>query len=205
MKIVQLDPATLVPYEHNARTHEPLQVKQIIASIEEFGFTNPILIDADKGIIAGHGRVEAALRMELKKVPTITLNNLTPEQKRAYILADNKIALNSGWDEDLLIQELEQIEGMDLDFEMTGFSLDEFDALQLGQLANEEDDSATSIASKPEGNTNDSADDSVMFSAPVSDEQYNAILDAITICKSKHKVKHTGTALAIICKEWSNE
>ena len=96
----------LVPYANNARTHSPDQVEQIIASIKEFGWTNPILIDGENGIIAGHGRFEAATRLNLPRVPVIKLDHLTDVQKRAYILADNKLALNAGWNEELLADEL---------------------------------------------------------------------------------------------------
>ena len=92
----------LAPYERNARTHSAEQVAQIAASIQEFGFTNPILVDGADGILAGHGRLAAAKDMGLAEVPVIVLDHLSPEQRRAYILADNKLALNAGWDIDLL-------------------------------------------------------------------------------------------------------
>ncbi|MGG5819117.1 ParB N-terminal domain-containing protein [Falsiroseomonas sp. HW251] len=94
--------AELIPYARNARTHSDAQVAQIAASIREFGFTNPILVDGERGVIAGHGRLMAARKLGLTEVPTIELSHLTPAQRRAYILADNKLALNAGWDDDLL-------------------------------------------------------------------------------------------------------
>ena len=119
----------LIPYAKNSRTHDDAQVAQIAASIREFGFTNPVLIDADGGIIAGHGRVLAARKLKLDAVPCIMLDHLTDTQKRAYVIADNKLAMNAGWDEELLKLELDELklEGFDLD--LTGFSLDEIDAL----------------------------------------------------------------------------
>lgn len=94
---------SLIPYARNARTHSEEQIAQIAASIREFGWTNPILTDGDKGVIAGHGRLAAARKLELTEVPVIELGHLSPEQKKAYILADNRIALNSGWDEELQV------------------------------------------------------------------------------------------------------
>src|SRR5450755_3824179 len=93
--------AELVPYARNARTHADAQVAQIAASIREFGFTNPVLVDGERGVIAGHGRLLAARKLGMTEVPTIELSHLTVAQKRAYVLADNKLALNAGWDDDM--------------------------------------------------------------------------------------------------------
>ena len=131
MRIVQVELEKLIPYARNARTHSDEQVAQVAASIREFGFTNPVLIDEDDGIIAGHGRVMAARKLELDKVPCIRLSHLTEPQKRAYILADNKLAENAGWDSELLAIELEEISLEGLDLELTGFSLEEIDAIRL--------------------------------------------------------------------------
>lgn len=123
--------SALRPYIKNARGHSPGQVRQIVASIREFGFTNPILIDADNEVIAGHGRLLAARELGLAEVPAIRLESLSKEQARALRLADNKIALNSAWDEDLLRVELGELKGMDITFalEVTGFSGGEIDLL----------------------------------------------------------------------------
>ena len=102
MEIISRSPDELIPYANNSRTHSPDQVSQIAASIKEFGFSNPILIDSECGIIAGHGRLLAANKLKLDEVPTITLANLSEAQKKAYIIADNKLALNAGWDDELL-------------------------------------------------------------------------------------------------------
>jgi DNA modification methylase len=118
----------LIPYVNNARTHDDSQVTQIASSIREFGFNNPVLIDKDNGIIAGHGRVMAAKKLGLIEVPTITLDHLTEAQRKAYILADNRIALNSGWDNELLALELQELD-TNIDLSLLGFDADELNAL----------------------------------------------------------------------------
>ncbi|RMF03028.1 MAG: DNA modification methylase [Alphaproteobacteria bacterium] len=125
-------PAQLTPYAGNARTHSEEQVAQIAASIAEFGFTNPILADGNGVIIAGHGRLLAAQRLGLDKVPVITLDHLTDAQRRALVIADNKIAENAGWDEDMLRAELQALEEMDFDLDLVGFSDAELDELLNG-------------------------------------------------------------------------
>jgi ParB-like chromosome segregation protein Spo0J len=121
--------SALVPYARNARTHSDAQVAQIAASIAEFGWTNPILVDGEKGLIAGHGRLLAARKLELNEVPVIELSHLTPEQKKAYILADNRLAENAGWDQELLKLELAELKSADFDLELMGFSDKELDEL----------------------------------------------------------------------------
>lgn len=121
--------ADLIPYVRNARTHSDAQIAQIAASIREFGFTNPVLVDGDNGIIAGHGRVLAARKLGMDKVPCIELSHLSDRQKRAYVLADNKLALNAGWDDELLALELGDLRDLDFDLDLTGFGADE-----LGRL-----------------------------------------------------------------------
>jgi hypothetical protein len=120
---------TLIPYVNNARMHSDEQVTQIASSIKEFGFNVPILIDKDKGIIAGHGRLMAAKKLGHKEVPTIRLEHLSEVQKKAYILADNKIALNSTWDEQLLRLELEALGEEGVDLEQLGFSPEDIDEM----------------------------------------------------------------------------
>ena len=119
----------LKKYEQNARTHSEEQVEKIAASIREFGFTNPILIDKDGEIIAGHGRLEAATLMELDEVPVIMLGHLSDTQKRAYVLADNRLALDAGWDEDILARELQRLDEEGYDLANTGFAEEEIIAL----------------------------------------------------------------------------
>ncbi len=124
----------LRPYERNPRTHSPDQITKIAASLLEFGWTNPILVDSEAGIIAGHGRLLAARELGMDTVPVIELSHLTEAQKRAYVIADNRLALDAGWDEDLLAEELKALEDLDFNLELTGFDLDE-----LGDLLAEEE------------------------------------------------------------------
>jgi ParB-like chromosome segregation protein Spo0J len=112
----------LVPYDRNARTHSSEQIAQIAASIQEFGFTNPILVDGKDGIIAGHGRLQAARELAMDTVPVVVLDHLTPAQKRAYVLADNKLALNAGWDDDLLAEEITALQLEDFELSTLGWS-----------------------------------------------------------------------------------
>lgn len=114
--------AKLIPDARNARTHSPEQIDQIAASIREFGWTNPVLIDEKDGIIAGHGRVLAAAKLAFDPVPCLALSGLSAAQRRAYLLADNKLALNAGWDEALLRVELADLRGMAFDLSLVGFS-----------------------------------------------------------------------------------
>lgn len=126
----------LVPYARNARKHEPWQVAQIAASIKEFGFTNPVLIDETGEIVAGHGRVMAALKLELPEVPCIVLGHLTKTQRKAYVLADNQLALNSSWDMGLLSVELDELKLDGFDLDVLGFpqDIDEVIASSIGSL-----------------------------------------------------------------------
>lgn len=126
-QIVEQPITALRPYARNARTHSKKQVKQIAASIERFGFTNPVLVSDDGEIIAGHGRVEAAKLLGMAKVPTLPLSHLTEAERRAYVLADNKLALNAGWDKEILAIELQALVDLEFDVEVTGFSLAEID------------------------------------------------------------------------------
>ena len=119
----------LLPYARNARTHDDAQVAQIAASIKEFGFNNPILIADDQSIVAGHGRLAAARKLGLTEVPVVRLSHLSDTQRKAYILADNRLALNAGWDNDLLKLELQELEIDGVDLEMLGFSKEELDGL----------------------------------------------------------------------------
>lgn len=137
-------PANLKPYSGNARTHSKKQVRQIADSIQRFGFNNPVLISDNNEIIAGHGRVKAAESLGLTSVPTLRLSHLSAEERRAYILADNKLALNAGWDQQLLAIELEALIDLDFDVTLTGFSLAEVD-LTL-DLARESDPASASTA-----------------------------------------------------------
>lgn len=129
---------SLIPYARNARTHSPEQVEQIARSIKEFGFLNPVIISANGGILAGHCRVLAAGKLGLKEIPCILETHLTDTQKRAYVLADNQLALNAGWDEELLKIELAELQNEDFNLDLLGFSLEEIE-----NLLKQPDDPAT--------------------------------------------------------------
>lgn len=119
----------LIPYINNSRTHDDIHIKQIASSIKEFGFTNPILIDEDNMTIAGHGRLMAAKSLNIDEVPTITLTNLNEEQRKAYVIADNKLALNAGWDMDILKNELQELSDMDYNLDLIGFDIKELESI----------------------------------------------------------------------------
>lgn len=129
MQVEKLAIERLIPYVNNSRTHSEEQVAQVAASIREFGFTNPILIDESDSIIAGHGRLMAAKKLSLVEVPCIRLAHLSDAQKKAYVIADNKLALNAGWDEDLLALELEDLKELNFDLDLLGFDVDELNKL----------------------------------------------------------------------------
>ena len=122
MKVEQTPIDKIIPYVSNSRTHDDAQISQIAASIKEFGFNNPVLLDGDKGIIAGHGRVLAAKKLGLSKVPTIELKHLSENQRKAYIIADNKLALNAGWDMELLTLEMGDLQAEGFDLSLIGFN-----------------------------------------------------------------------------------
>ncbi len=134
MQITEVAVEALIPYAKNSRTHDDAQVAQIAASIKEFGWTNPILVDGDKGIIAGHGRLMAARKLGLTKVPVIELKDMTEAQKKAYVIADNKLAMNAGWDIDFLKLELQDLEDADFDLSLTGFDDKELDQLLAPEI-----------------------------------------------------------------------
>ena len=129
----------LKPYENNARTHSEEQVEKIARSIEEFGFINPVIIDSDFGIIAGHGRVLGAQKLGMEEVPCLFVEDLTETQKRAYILADNKLALDAGWDDEILKQEIKALDDLNFDVSIAGFDIEDFDFNQ-SDIEFEEDD-----------------------------------------------------------------
>jgi hypothetical protein len=140
-KMVSVD--SLIPYARNSRTHSDEQVAQIAASIREFGFLSPIIIDGNNGIIAGHGRVLAAQKLKIEQLPCIEASHLTEAQRKAYVIADNKLALNAGWDDELLRIELDELKGLGFDVTLTGFDLNEIDLLTVNE--GEELDSDPSI------------------------------------------------------------
>lgn len=129
LKIEYLLATDLVPYENNSRTHSQQQVDQIKRSMNEFGFTNPILLDENNGIIAGHGRLQAAQELGIVLVPTITLKGLTKAQRKAYVIADNQLALNAGWDFDALRIEIEDLDSLDFNLGLLGFGEQELERI----------------------------------------------------------------------------
>lgn len=148
MEIQNRNTKELIPYVNNTRTHSDEQVQQIASSIKEFGFTNPVLLDEKDGIIAGHGRIMAAKLLSLDEIPTITLKGLTDAQIKAYVIADNKLALNAGWDEELLKVEIEGLYGEGFDIDLLGFTLEELDELDIdldGSLDELDEDEADTV------------------------------------------------------------
>ena len=196
MKIEQIPTADLIPYARNTRTHSPEQVAQIAGSIREFGFTNPVLIDAENGIIAGHGRVMAAGKLGLAKVPCIRLAHLTETQKRAYIIADNKLALNAGWDEEMLALELGELREADFDLGLLGFSDDEIGAFDVDE------------ADMPELSSEDKQPFQQM-TFTVHDEQAEDVQAAMAKAKqighgeSAVNENSNGNALAFVCQSFN--
>jgi hypothetical protein len=155
MAVVKKKVEDLIPYVNNARTHSDEQVTMIAASIKEFGFNNPILLDGENGVIAGHGRLMAAKKIGLDEVPCIELKHLTEAQKKAYILADNRLAENAGWDEDLLKIELNSLKELNFDIEsigFTGFDDTNFEEIETVEGENDPEEEWTDM---PEYNSED--------------------------------------------------
>jgi hypothetical protein len=125
--------ADLIPYARNSRTHSDEQITQIAASIKEFGFLNPVIVDGENGIIAGHGRVMAAKKLGMTELPAVEASHLSDAQRRAYIIADNKLALNAGWDDEMLRVEFDELGAMGFDLDLTGFSADFLQGQVLAQ------------------------------------------------------------------------
>lgn len=130
--------ADLVPYARNSRTHSDAQVAKIAASIREFGFLNPVITDGENGIIAGHGRVLAAQKLNLDVLPCIEAKHLTTAQRRAYVIADNRLALDAGWDDELLRVELDELKDAGFDLSLTGFEVDEIEGLAFDDTIEEQ-------------------------------------------------------------------
>ena len=185
----------LIPYALNSRTHSDAQIAQLAASIREFGFTNPVLIDKDKNIIAGHGRVLAARKLQIESVPCIVVTGLDDRKRRALIIADNKLALNAGWDEDALKIELEDLAA---DYgELIGFSEEEL--ILLAGIADETDMPILATGDK---------EPFQQKTFTLHDEQVAIVDDAIMLARTNPLVdtglneNSNGNALALICQEW---
>lgn len=190
----------LQPYARNARTHSEEQIAKIAASIAEFGFTNPILVDSDAGIIAGHGRLAAARALGLTAVPVIPLEHLSERQRRAYILADNRLALDAGWDEALLAEELAALQDEDFDLALTGFSDKELADL----LVTEETAGPAEMPNLPTGDKGEFQ----KRTFTLHDDQANVVDDALILARTKPEAdtgvneNSNGNALALICYEY---
>tara|TARA_B110000046_G_scaffold75627_1_gene83740 strand:+ start:2056 stop:2676 length:621 start_codon:yes stop_codon:yes gene_type:complete len=187
----------LIPYISNSRTHSQAQVTQVAASIKEFGFTNPLLMDEQNGIIAGHGRLQAAKQLSLKEVPTITLKGLTNVQRKAYIIADNKLALNAGWDDELLALELASLKDEAFDLSFTGFDADEL-LLLIGDIDE---------VGLPELSDGDK-EPFQQKTFTLHDEQATDVDSALMLARTNPVVdtgindNSNGNALALICSQW---
>lgn len=200
--IEQLKVDDLLPYATNSRTHSPEQVAQIAASMVEFGWTNPVLIDARGTIVAGHGRVMAARKLGMETVPCIRLGHLTSAQVRAYVIADNKLALNAGWDDEMLKAELDILKEEGFEMGLTGFSDAELEKL-LGKFEIGE-------GSMPELNSED-RQPIQQKTFTLHDEQAEEVDRAIAKAKElgldNHPVNQNGNgnALAAICQEFNRK
>lgn len=195
MQVEQLAVMDLIPYVNNSRTHSDDQVMQVASSIKEFGFTNPILIDGDGGIIAGHGRLMAAKKLGLVEVPCIRLGHLSEAQRKAYVIADNQLALNSGWDLDSLRVEIERLDELDFDMELLGFDADVISKLL---------DIEAELPELPDGDR----DPFQQKTFTLHDEQASVIDDAILKAKTSPLIdtglneNSNGNAIAWICESW---
>ena len=188
----------LIPYARNSRTHSEVQVNKIASSIKEFGFLNPVLIDKDNGIIAGHGRVMAAQKLGLKEVPVLQIGHLSETQKRAYIIADNRLALDAGWDEEMLRVEFAELADNGFNLELTGFELEEISAVDFDE--SEEVGMPTLASGEKEPFQ--------QKTFTLHDEQAAIVEDAITLARTNPiadtglNENSNGNALALICTQW---
>jgi ParB-like chromosome segregation protein Spo0J len=189
--IEQIPTADLIPYARNSRTHSDEQIAQIAASIREFGFCNPVLIDAQNTIIAGHGRVLAAGRLKLETVPCLRLTHLTDAQRRAYVIVDNRIALSSSWDSELLANELSDLHADDFDMGLLGFDADELSTLmefEQGQIVEAEAGIDRTTQEYLDGNEK-------QFQFFVSQEDFPRITEAISVAKKQSGTETNSEAI----------
>jgi ParB-like chromosome segregation protein Spo0J len=191
--------ALLVPYARNSRTHSPQQVDKIAASIREFGFLNPIIVDGENGIIAGHGRVMAAQKLGLADLPVIEASHLTDAQRRAYVIADNRLALDAGWDNEMLRIEIAELRSMDFDISLTGFEIEEIDAIQF------DDDAETDMPDLADGDR----EPFQQMTFTLHDDQVEEVKAAMEKAKAMGAFVDTGNengngnALARICETFN--
>lgn len=184
----------LIPYANNSRTHSADQINQIASSIKEFGFNNPILLDGDNGIIAGHGRLMAAKKLNMHEVPTLELSHLSDAQKKAYVIADNKLALNADWDNELLRIEIEELKSLDFDTDILGFNADELKSIMQN----------ADIVDMPE--LSDEEPELQQMTFILHNEQVETIKEAISLAKKSLDIESelnqnsNGNALSMICE-----
>jgi ParB family chromosome partitioning protein len=197
LEITYREASLLVPYDKNAKIHEEDQIDQIAASIKEFGFTNPILLDGDNGVIAGHGRLRAAQKMGMEQVPTVELSHLSEAQKRAYILADNRLAeVNTSWDFDLVSIELNALQADGFEIELTGFD----DGFLIEDVPETDFPSLNSDDREP----------FQQMAFTVHDEQKTIVDDALMKARTRPEIdtgmneNSNGNALAAICEAYVN-
>lgn len=201
LKINYRETGELIPYVNNSRTHSEQQVQQVASSIKEFGFTNPILIDEQDGIIAGHGRLLAAQKLKLDEVPTITLEGLTEAQRKAYVIADNQLALNSGWDFESLRIEVDRITELDFDISLLGFDNDFLDDLLI------DGDAVVDFPDMDDGDK----EPFQQITYTLHDEQAEIVRSAVTLARTNPIVdtglndNANGNAIALICEQWLND
>ena len=198
--IEQISTADLIPYARNSRTHSDEQVAQIAASIREFGFNNPVLIDAENTIIAGHGRVLAAGRMKLETVPCLRLTHLTETQRRAYVIADNRIALNAAWDQELLSVELADLNSDEFDMSLLGFASDELEKLLSADSNSDifEEVSELKINSKTMQEQFEDYDESIIRQIILiyKLDEYDAVIDAMGQYADKHELTNNTSVVS---------
>jgi len=188
----------LIPYVNNSRTHSEEQIKQLASSMKEFGFTNPVLVDEEDGLIAGHGRIAAAQLLGMEDVPVVIVKGLTEAQKKALVIADNKLALNAGWDFEALRLEIENLDELDFDLNILGF-----DENELGMIRFDED----AEAELPDLASGDN-EPFQKKTFVLHDEQVQLIDDAVTLARTNPlsdtgiNENSNGNALALICQQW---
>lgn len=193
MNIIKKLVSELIPYANNSRTHSDSQVDKIAASIKEFGFMNPIILDGDNGVIAGHGRLMAAKKLKIKDIPCLEAIHLTEAQKKAYIIADNAIALDSDWDMDFLKVEIEGLDELDFDLDLLGLDEDIINNVEesdFPELADGDKDPFQQIT------------------FTLHDEQHDIVTDAVLKAKMHPEIdtglneNSNGNAITYICEQW---
>jgi len=190
--------ASLIPYARNSRTHSDEQVAQIAASIKEWGWTTPVLIDPDGMLIAGHGRVLAAQQLGLDEVPCMVAEGWTEAQKKAYVIADNKLALNAGWDDDMLKVEMQELDDLDFNLELTGFELDDIEDMVGADIE------CVDLPALADGDR----EPFQQKTFTLHDEQAEIVDDAVLLARANPlsdtgiNENSNGNALALICREW---